>query len=48
MNPALLGFCREDAKIYNSAEMHLDEVLDVMKANRDAEVVRLNTGDSSL
>ena len=48
VNPALLGFCREDAKIFNSAEMHLDEVLDVMKANRDAEVVRLHTGDPSI
>jgi precorrin-4/cobalt-precorrin-4 C11-methyltransferase len=48
VNPVLLGYCREGAKIYNSAEMNLEEVLAVMQANREAEVVRLHTGDPSI
>ena len=30
VNPALLGLCREDARIYDSAKMTLEEVLDVI------------------
>lgn len=48
VNPALLGFCRADAKIYNSAEMNLEEVLAVMEGHREAEIVRLHTGDPSI
>lgn len=50
VNPALLDYCREDCKCYNSAKMTLDEVIDVMKRS-EAEgkmTVRLHTGDSSL
>ena len=32
VNPALLGLAREDCRIYNSAELTLEQVLDVMKA----------------
>ena len=32
MNPGLLSLCREDCRIYNSAVMTLEEVLDVMTA----------------
>lgn len=50
VNPILLGYCKDECKIYNSAEMNLEEVLEVMK-NADAEgkdVVRLHTGDPSI
>lgn len=45
VNPALLDYAKEDCKIYNSAKMTLEEVISVMKENRDKEVVRLHTGD---
>ncbi|MCI5689134.1 precorrin-4 C(11)-methyltransferase [Anaerovoracaceae bacterium 42-11] len=45
VNPALLDYAGETCKIYNSAKMTLEEVIDVMKENRDREVVRLHTGD---
>lgn len=50
VNPALLDYCRQDCKCYNSAKMTLDEVIDVMKqAEAQGKMtVRLHTGDSSL
>ena len=50
VNPALLDYARDDAVIYNSASMTLEEVVAVML---DAEAqgkacVRLHTGDPSL
>ena len=50
VNPGLLSLCREDCRIYNSAVMTLEEVLDVMTAGyRDGkEIVRLHTGDPCL
>ena len=45
VNPALLDYAKESCRIYNSAEMTLEEVIDVMKENRGKEVVRLHTGD---
>lgn len=48
VNPALLGLCREDCSIYNSAEMTLEQVLAVMKEAKDQEIVRLHTGDPCL
>ena len=50
VNPVLLGMCREDCKIYNSAEMTLEQVIAVMK-NAEAEgktTLRLHTGDPCL
>lgn len=47
VNPVLLDYCRKDAKIYNSAKMTLEEVVDVVK-KAEAEkkmTVRLHTGD---
>ena len=41
VNPALLDYAKKECKIYNSAEMTLEEVIEVMKENRDREVVRL-------
>lgn len=50
VNPGLLALCRKDCKIYNSAEMTLEEVMEVMKAGERAgrNVVRLHTGDPCL
>ena len=50
VNPELLTYTKEGCRIFNSAEMTLEEVIDVMK---DAEAkgektVRLHTGDSSI
>ena len=45
-----MDFVKGDADIYNSATMHLDEVLDVMKKSHEAgkDLVRLHTGDPSV
>ncbi|MDW8758691.1 cobalt-precorrin-4 methyltransferase [Streptococcus suis] len=50
VNPALLEYCKEGAEIYDSAGMHLLEIIDVMEAGVKAgkEVVRLQTGDFSI
>lgn len=48
VNPVLLGYAKEDARIYNSARMTLEQVTDVMRKNRDDRIVRLHTGDPSL
>lgn len=50
VNPALLGLCREGCRIYNSAHMTLEEVLEVMipACEKGEQVVRLHTGDPSL
>ncbi len=45
VNPALLDYAKEDCKIYDSASMTLEEVIQVMKENKGKEVVRLHTGD---
>lgn len=45
-----MDFAKAGADIYNSATMHLDEVLDVMKKSHEAgkDLVRLHTGDPSV
>lgn len=50
VNPDLLNYAHEGAKVHNSAYMTLEEVLDVMKAAaaEGKTVVRLHTGDPSL
>ena len=50
VNPALLGLAKADCTIYNSAEMTLEQVLDVMRKNEAAHkiTVRLHTGDPCL
>lgn len=48
VNPALLEMAREDCRIYNSAEMTLEQVIAAMDENRSREVVRLHTGDPCL
>lgn len=50
VNPELLNFCKSDVKVYNSAEMTLDEVIKVIEqaeANK-LTTVRLHTGDPSI
>ena len=50
VNPALLGLAKPGCAVYNSAEMTLEQVLEVVRAahaeNRD--IVRLHTGDPCL
>ena len=50
VNPALLDMCREGCVIHNSAEMTLEQVLEVMKDAEAAgkDLVRLHTGDPCL
>lgn len=50
VNPALLEGTRPDCRIYNSAEMTLEEVLAVMERaeEKGQTTVRLHTGDPSL
>lgn len=50
VNPALLGFAKKDCRIYNSAQMMLEEVIAVMEEaeSRQQMTVRLHTGDPSL
>ena len=50
VNPALLSLCREGCSVYNSAEMTLEQVLDVVQAahRTGREIVRLHTGDPCL
>ncbi len=50
VNPELLQYAKQGCKIYNSAMMHLDEVIDVMKSAEEEDMltVRLHTGDPSI
>lgn len=50
VNPQLLDYCKKDARIYNSAEMTLEDIVKLMdEASSDGrEVVRLHTGDASI
>ena len=50
VNPALLGFVREGVPVYNSAQMTLEQVLEVLEQTERAggNTVRLHTGDPSL
>lgn len=50
VNPELLSYAKASCKVYNSAKMTLDEVLDVMKrAESEGKMtVRLHTGDPSI
>ena len=50
VNPALLGLAKPECVVYNSAEMTLEQVLDVMRRVEAAgrTTVRLHTGDPCL
>lgn len=43
-----LKFCKKDVIAYNSAAMTLDDVIKVVKENRDKLIVRLHTGDPAI
>ncbi|MPQ42925.1 precorrin-4 C(11)-methyltransferase [Clostridium tarantellae] len=43
-----LDFCKENVVTYNSASMTLDEVIEVVKENKDKIIVRLHTGDPAI
>lgn len=50
VSPKHLDFCKKGAKIYNSASMTLEEVIDVMQKAEDQGkiTVRLHTGDPAI
>ncbi len=50
INTELLEYCPSEAQCYDSAELHLEQIIDLMQASVDAGklVVRLQTGDVSL
>ena len=50
VNPALLGYARRAGAVYNSAEMTLEQIIDVLRAAHadGKDVVRLHTGDPCL
>lgn len=50
VNPELLQYAKHECEIYNSAELALEEVLEIMqKAEAEGKTtVRLHTGDSSV
>ena len=50
VNPVLLGFVREGVPVYNSAQMTLEQVLEVLEQTERAggNTVRLHTGDPCL
>lgn len=50
VNPELLTYASKRCLIYNSAEMTLEEVIEVMEENhkKNKTVVRLHTGDMSI
>lgn len=50
VNPAVLDYAMEEAEVYNSASMTLEEVaeVEVSAARAGKECVRLHTGDPSL
>lgn len=50
VNPVLLGLCKNSTEIYNSAELTLEQVLEIMAGAEQAgkTTVRLHTGDPSI
>lgn len=50
VNPELLTYCKSEAKIYDSAKMTLEEVLDAIRETEADKgmTVRLHTGDASI
>lgn len=50
VNEKLMDYCKKDVKVYNSAHMNLEQVIEVMTemAAENKITVRLHTGDPSL
>ena len=40
VNPAILDMAKDDAKIYDSAEMNLDEIIDVIKTAHEENKIK--------
>ncbi|MEM9655063.1 MAG: cobalt-precorrin-4/precorrin-4 C(11)-methyltransferase [Actinomycetota bacterium] len=45
---SMLGHCRDDVELHDSATMTLEDVLAVYEANPEAAIVRLHSGDPSV
>ena len=50
VNPELLSYCKEGCEIHDSAELTLEEVIEIVKKaeHEGKTTVRLHTGDSSI
>ncbi len=48
VNREILGYAKKDARIYNSAEMTLEEMVDVMAGSQEKIVARVHSGDPSI
>lgn len=50
VNPVLLGYCKESCRIFNSAKMTLEQVIETIEEaeKNGEETVRLHTGDPSI
>jgi precorrin-4/cobalt-precorrin-4 C11-methyltransferase len=50
VNPDILKYCSKDTRVYNSASMTLDEIINIIEeAKRDnKDVARVHTGDPSI
>ena len=50
VNKEILKYCRKDTKIYDSASMALEEIINVMEEaeEMDIDVARVHTGDPSI
>jgi precorrin-4 C11-methyltransferase len=50
VNKELLNYCREDTKIFDSASMALEEIINVMEEakEKNIDVARVHTGDPSI
>ncbi len=48
VNPELLKYAKPNAEIYNSAEMTLDEIINIMREGDTKTIARLHTGDPSI
>jgi len=50
VNKEILKYCRENTKIYDSASMPLEEIINVMEEAKEMniDVARVHTGDPSI
>ena len=50
VNPDILKYCSKDTRIYDSASMSLDEIVNIIEEARDdnKDVARVHTGDPSI
>jgi precorrin-4/cobalt-precorrin-4 C11-methyltransferase len=50
VNPEVIGYAKSDALIYNSAELNLDEIVDIMEKSvlEGKLVARVHTGDPAI